>query len=84
MPASRRSPATSVPDRSASAVAGHFASSFAQLGLRTVAYTRTVLLAGRTAYAVHAADGTCLWLDADRDQARAVLLGHGLQLVSLH
>ena len=76
MPASRRSPAPSVPDRSASL--------FAHLGIRTVAYTRTVLLAGRTAYAVHAADGTCLWLDADRDQARAVLLGHGLQLVSLH
>ena len=34
-------------------------SSFARYGITDVAYMRTVMLEGRVAYAVHAADGTC-------------------------
>ncbi|MBP2293422.1 DUF1150 family protein [Azospirillum rugosum] len=59
-------------------------SSFARYGITDVAYTRTVLLEGRTAYAVHAADGTCLWLDTDRETAVATLKDHGMSLVSVH
>lgn len=57
---------------------------FARYGIHDVAYMRTVLVEGRVAYAVHAADGTCLWLDADREQAGAALKNHGVQLVSVH
>jgi len=59
-------------------------SSFARYGITDVAYMRTVMLEGRVAYAVHAADGTCLWLDTDRDTAGATLKDHGMQLVSVH
>lgn len=59
-------------------------SGFARYGIMEVAYLRTVLLEGRTAYAVHAADGSCLWLDTDRETADATLKEHGMSLVSVH
>ncbi|WP_448203130.1 DUF1150 family protein [Azospirillum sp. sgz302134] len=59
-------------------------SGFDRYGIMEVAYLRTVLLEGRVAYAVHAADGTCLWLDTDRDMAGAALTNHGMRLVSVH
>lgn len=57
---------------------------FARYAILDVAYLRPVLVEGRIAYAVHAADGTCLWLDADREQAGEALKSHGVELVSVH
>jgi hypothetical protein len=57
---------------------------FARYAIASHAYLRPVLVEGRPAYAVHAADGTCLWLEPDAQAANARLQGEGLSLVSLH
>lgn len=57
---------------------------FARYAILDVAYLRPVLVEGRIAYAVHAANGACLWLDADRETASETLRSHGVELVSVH
>ena len=57
---------------------------FARHGITEVAYLRSVEVDGLPAFAVHAADGTCLWLDTDRAAAGATLDEYGMRLVSLH
>ncbi|WP_207461473.1 hypothetical protein [Azospirillum sp. SYSU D00513] len=56
---------------------------FARYAIASHAYLRPVLLEGRPAYAVHAADGTCLWLESDPKAAGDRLNGEGMSLVSL-
>ncbi len=57
---------------------------FARHGILEVAYLRSVEIDGLPAYAVYAANGTCLWLDTDRASAGATLQEHGMELVSVH
>ncbi|MDQ2103348.1 DUF1150 family protein [Azospirillum isscasi] len=61
-----------------------FDTGFARHGILEVAYLRSVQVDGVPVFAVHAADGTRLWLDTDRAAAGAALQEHGMELVSLH
>jgi len=47
-------------------------------------YLKPVLLEGRTAYAVCDAEGTCLWLETDRESASKTLHAHDVVALSLH
>ncbi|HYG90234.1 MAG TPA: hypothetical protein VD978_28710 [Azospirillum sp.] len=51
---------------------------------RRHAYLKPVLVEGLVACAVHDAEGTCLWLDPDWDNARAILETHGVEALSVH
>ncbi|TWA89313.1 hypothetical protein FBY14_106192 [Azospirillum brasilense] len=64
--------------------AAGFDDRFARHGILEVAYLRAVEIDGLPAYAVYAANGTCLWLDTDRASAGATLQEHGMELVSVH
>ncbi len=57
---------------------------FAALGAGDIAYVKPVEVEGRTAYALHAADGHELALMADREVAFATLRQNGLEPMSAH
>jgi hypothetical protein len=56
----------------------------AALGLQDVAYVKPVTVDGKTAYAVHAADGTPIAVLADREVAFIAVRQHDLEPVSVH
>ncbi len=60
------------------------AQDFKALGLAQVAYVKTVMVDGRTAYSVHAADGTEIRVMADRATACAAVRQHDLEPLSVH
>ncbi len=53
-------------------------------GREQLAYVKPVQVDGRTAYAVHAADGTEIAVMPDREVARAAIRQHDLEPVSVH
>lgn len=57
---------------------------FMALGAGDLAYVKPVEVEGRTAYALHAADGRELALMANRDVAFAALRQNGFEPVSAH
>jgi hypothetical protein len=56
----------------------------AALGLSHVAYVKPVSVDGRTAYSIHAADGTEMAVMADRDVALTAIRVHNLEPLSVH
>jgi hypothetical protein len=56
----------------------------AALGLSHVAYVKPVMVEGRTAYSIHAADGTEMAVMADRDVAMSAIRVHNLEPLSVH
>jgi hypothetical protein len=56
----------------------------AALGLSHVAYVKAVTVEGRTAYSIHAADGTEMAVMADRDVAMSAIRVHNLEPMSVH
>ena len=63
----------------------HLSSSeFTALGVGAVAYVKAVTADGKTAFAIHGADGTPLALAANRDLAFAVVRQNELEPVSVH
>jgi hypothetical protein len=56
----------------------------AALGLSHVAYVKPVTVEGRTAYSIHAADGTEMAVMADRDVAMSAIRVHNLEPMSVH
>jgi len=57
---------------------------FLALGIHDVAYVKPVQIENRTAYAIHAADGTPLSVMDDRDSAVGIILHNALEPVTLH
>ena len=57
---------------------------FEALGLEQLAYVKPVMVDGRTAFAVHAADGTEIAVMPDREVARAAIRQYDLEPVSVH
>ena len=57
---------------------------FALLGIEGVAYVKVVQVDGRTAFAVHAADGTPMAMLDDREIAFATIRQHDMEPVSVH
>ncbi len=60
------------------------AQDFRALGLAQLAYVKPVTAEGRTAYSIHAADGTEIMVMADRDTAYAAVRRHDLEPLSVH
>jgi hypothetical protein len=60
------------------------AQDFRTLGLAQLAYVKPVTAEGRTAYSVHAADGTEIAVMADRATACAAVRQHDLEPLSVH
>ena len=60
------------------------ANDFASIGMGTVAYIRTVVLDGQTAFVIHAADGSQITTMAERNAAIGVVLQNDLELAPLH
>jgi hypothetical protein len=56
----------------------------AALGLQDVAYVKSVLVDGKPAFAVHAADGTPIAVLSNRDVAFIAVRQHELEPVSVH
>ncbi len=54
------------------------------LGLENIAYVKPVVVEGKAAFAVHAADGTQIAVMGDRALAFAVVRQHDLEPVSVH
>ena len=57
---------------------------FAALGMSDLAYVKPVLVDGKLAYAIHAADGTSMAVVNDRDLAFAAIRQHDLEAVDVH
>jgi hypothetical protein len=57
---------------------------FAALGMSDLAYVKPVEVDGRTAYAIHAADGTSMAVVDDRNLAFAAIRQHDLEAVDVH
>jgi hypothetical protein len=57
---------------------------FAHLGLEEVAYLKGGASASEPGVAIHAADGTCLAVLADRATALVLIRRHDMEPVSLH
>ena len=57
---------------------------FAALGMSDLAYVKSVLVDGRVAYAIHAADGTNMAVVDDRGLAFAAIREHDLEAVQVH
>jgi hypothetical protein len=57
---------------------------FATLGVQDVAFVKPVESDGKTAYSIHAADGTEMGLVHDRDVAFAAVRQHDLEPLSVH
>lgn len=60
------------------------AKDLASLGLTHVAYVKPVTVEGRTAYSIHAADGTEMGVMDDRDVAFSAIRVHDLEPMSVH
>ncbi len=60
------------------------AQDFRALGLAQLAYVKPVTADGRTAYSVHAADGTEIMVKTDRATACAAVRQHDLEPLSVH
>ncbi len=60
------------------------AQDFRILGLAQLAYVKPVTADGRTAFSVHAADGTEIAVLADRATACAAVRQHDLEPLSVH
>ncbi len=56
----------------------------ASWGVNDVAYIKSIDYEGRTAYAIHAADGTQMAIVGKRDVAQAAVRQHDLEPVSVH
>jgi hypothetical protein len=56
----------------------------ALFGMQDLAYVKSVLVNGVTAFAVHAADGTQITVLPDREIALATLRQHDLEPLSVH
>ncbi len=56
---------------------------FLTLGIHNVAYVKPVIVENRTAYAIHAADGTPLSVMGDMSAAVGLILNNELELVTL-
>jgi hypothetical protein len=56
----------------------------AALGLSHVAYVKPVSVDGKTAYSIHAADGTEMAVMGDRDVAVTAIRVHNLEPLSVH
>lgn len=56
----------------------------ASWGVNDVAYVKTIDYEGKTAYAIHAADGTQMAVVGDRQVAQAAVRQHDLEPVSVH
>ena len=54
------------------------------LGLEYVAFVKPVVIDGKKAYAIHAADGNQLGLAPGREAAYALVIQHDLEPVSIH
>jgi hypothetical protein len=57
---------------------------FLTLGIHNVAYVKPVMVENRTAYAIHAADGTPLSVMSDMSAALGLILNNELEPVTLH
>ncbi|MCB9948285.1 MAG: DUF1150 family protein [Rhodospirillaceae bacterium] len=57
---------------------------FAALGVAEIAFVKPVIVDGKTAHAVHSADGTPLAVVADRATAFAMVRQNDLEPVSAH
>ncbi len=57
---------------------------FAALGAQDVAFVKPVIVDGKTAYSIHAADGTEMGLVSDREVAFAAVRQHHLEPLSVH
>ena len=55
-----------------------------QLGMADLAYVKPVLLDGRMAFAIHAADGSPMAMAADCDLAVAAIVQHEMQPALVH
>ena len=68
--------------------ADHFiplsSSDFATLGIQSMAYIKPVTQDGKSAFAIHSADGTTVAVVADRDLAAAIVRQNGLEPVTVH
>ncbi len=60
------------------------AQDFRALGLAQLAYVKPVTADGRTAFSVHAADGTEIMVMADHATACAAVRQHDLEPLSVH
>ncbi len=60
------------------------AQDFRALGLAQVAYVKPVMVDGRTAFSVHAADGTEIRVMTDHATACAAIRQHDLEPLSVH
>ena len=57
---------------------------FASLGVHDVAFVKPVEVHGKTAYSIHAADGTEMGVVENREIAFAAVRQHDLEPVSVH
>ena len=57
---------------------------FAVLGVEDVAFVKPVEADGKTAYSIHAADGTEMGLVSEREVAFAAVRQHDLEPLSVH
>ncbi len=57
---------------------------FLAFGIRDVAYVKRVLVGDKTAYAIHAADGTPLSVAAEMSAAIDMIVHNELEPVTLH
>jgi hypothetical protein len=57
---------------------------FLTLGIHDIAYVKPVIVENRTAYAIHAADGTPLSVMGDMSAAVGLILNNELECVTLH
>jgi hypothetical protein len=57
---------------------------FASLGMSDLAYVKPVEVDGRSAYAIHAADGTQMAVVNERALAFAAIRQHDLEAVDVH
>lgn len=57
---------------------------FLALGIRDIAYVKKVLVEDKTAYSIHAADGTPLSVAFDMNAAVGMILNNELEPVTLH
>jgi hypothetical protein len=55
-----------------------------RLGMADLAYVKRVEVDGKTAFAIHAADGSPMALAADRDLAVAAIVQHEMQPALVH
>ena len=55
-----------------------------RLGMADLAYVKRVVVDGKTAFAIHAADGSPMALAADRDLAVAAIVQHEMSPALVH